>query len=480
MDKFVQLPDRAAQVEELNLTIKPECVFNRRTLFSLFPNAKTMILKTTVPTHTSKPSHSREPIDIPHSKSKLVHLSDFYQCDLVSQMLHSNLGDRLKSLYLDCRWALHTPVILSQLKSLAVLKKLSLLWPIITLDNLEEMRTNMPSIQDFVLEEFDLLAGNMPSDIVPATSITRLDVCVGDIDHVETHTQLYQYMAKKYINIVDIEYKDEGLIQYDPNERKQIYLNGLFDFLRLIGPHKSELALSALPDDIDAFEVLDSVDSKIKALRLSVCDGETLFQSLLKSRQSKYIEKVDIVDTRIDSGHLLKGLPGLASLSIQSREFPPPIYLVDCFEICSSTLKHLHIKCYGLVVAPFKTQFDAIQTLNISFVRFTKNFGDIISSCFPIMVDLTLKGSVAENLNIVLKNPCFQKATLLIGSVMVDKSYRYGFSFNAPNLTEHYASGTTSATRVQLEYLQELPVLSIETFTDKRLKVDSDIHILPC
>jgi hypothetical protein len=51
-----------------------------------------------------------------------------------------------------------------------------------------------------------------------------------------------------------------------------------------------------------------------------------------------------------------------------------------------------------------------------------------------------------------------------------------GFSFNAPNLTQHYAC----ATRVQLEDLQELPLLSIETFERKRLKVDGDIHILPC
>jgi hypothetical protein len=86
------------------------------------------------------------------------------------------------------------------------------------------------------------------------------------MSNVNTHSQFYQYVTKKYTSITDIDYKDNALNSYRQDESKSVYLNGLVDFFKLTVPIRNELILPGLPDGVDPFETLDPVDARINHL----------------------------------------------------------------------------------------------------------------------------------------------------------------------------------------------------------------------
>jgi hypothetical protein len=120
-------------------------------------------------------------------------------------------------------------------------------------------------------------------------------------------------------------------------------LNGLLDFLKVIGSHQSRLTLRGLPTGIDPFESLDTVGSRIKELCFSTCDGGTIFQYLSQSSQSKHLEQLKIENTSINSVSPINNLINLAELSVTSLDADgPPIHLNKCLDVCPPALKSFY------------------------------------------------------------------------------------------------------------------------------------------
>ncbi|KAI8880283.1 hypothetical protein K501DRAFT_302292 [Backusella circina FSU 941] len=461
MDIFERSLDRAAQVEMLDIKIKPDTRFNKRMLLNIFPNMRVLNVIQGVVSPSSEFSSFPTHIDMTHTKSKIEFLSDTNHCELVSQMLYSNLGNRLEALTLNFNKVPDTSAVISQLKDLPVLKRLTLRNPKIKLYDIEAIHKSIPSIQDFALEDICLDGGNMPSGIIPATCITKFGFRNGSFQNAKTHAQFYQYMAKKYTGIIDIDYIDEKLSYYYSDERTQIYSNGALDFFKRIGPSQNKLAFYGIPNDVDVFEALDAVGAQIKELYLSTCSCRTLFQYLSQSKQYKHIEKLHLYDTGIDEVDLVESMTTLDTLTIESYGFPPALYLADYLVACPSTLKHLIVRGYYLVVDEFETQLDGIETLDIGTCPLTSELGDIVSTRFPNLVKLKCRGKLTQNLHIALKNPQFQEATFLIGSIMQDRDYKYGFSFKSPSQseTQYFLCGTEEATPVEYEDIEHLPAI---------------------
>jgi hypothetical protein len=86
-----------------------------------------------------------------------------------------------------------------------------------------------------------LKSGNVPMDIVPATSVQKLTFTFGQYADSKTHVQFYQYISEKYINMTDVEYNDHMLKEYGSEDSKRVYLNRILDFLKVIGPSQSKL-----------------------------------------------------------------------------------------------------------------------------------------------------------------------------------------------------------------------------------------------
>jgi hypothetical protein len=118
------------------------------------------------------------------------------------------------------------------------------------------------------------------------------------------------------------------------------------------------------------------------------------------------------------------------------------------------------------------------------------NVGYIISNCFPNLIDTKLTDELVENAHIALKNPHFRKAEFYIHhleSYLPDEKYedlypKYGFSLKCPNMIEaqYYICNPFRKTRTNCENIQSLPLLSVETSTEKRSKADDLAIYIHC
>jgi hypothetical protein len=124
MHMFEQSPASASQVEESSITTNIDSLFTKGTLLDTFPNARVIrVKKSELFDIINKVPIDGEVTDTLTSKSRVEYLSDFNSCDLISQLIYSNLGGRLQTLDLDFAFASSKSTIVSQLKDLPVLKK---------------------------------------------------------------------------------------------------------------------------------------------------------------------------------------------------------------------------------------------------------------------------------------------------------------------------------------------------------------------
>jgi hypothetical protein len=475
IDMFEHLPARAAQVEELYVKPHP----NLRKLLNIFSNAR--VIKVEPDWRLNDRRHLvGKNLDITHSKSKIEFLADCHSCDLTSQLLYSNLGGRLQTLCLDFN-TMSYPNLVSQLKDLPVLKKLSLSRSNISFRILENIHKDIPSIQDFTLKYTRIEPGTLPLDTVPAAAISKFTFSRCLYENSETHTAFYRYITRKYINATDIDFEDEMLRNYAPDLVKQIYLNGVLDFFRSSTRNKAKLAFTSLPRDIDPFEPLDTADTKVQKLDILFCQNDTIFHNLSQSNQYKHVEELTFHNSNVDSIHLIKDMPALATLRILFTSLrPTPANLVDYLTSCPSSLKTISIQCLRMVVNPFEKNLASIENLDIDTSTITSHLGDMISSCFPNLVNLKLRGIVNEDMSITLKNPHFRKFTFVPIPYRGGTFSNHGFTFKSPHMKDaHYFCYKKEITRVPYKKLKKLPMLVVKSLTGKTLQVNEDIRILP-
>jgi hypothetical protein len=126
-------------------------------------------------------------------------------------------------------------------------------------------------------------------------------------------------------------------------------------------------------------------------------------------------------------------MPCLTELSVGfGDEDGTPVDLVSFLVACPSSMKALAINYNRMVVKPHNIILESIETLSIICIT----LGDIISSCFPNLVKLSLYFMHLHNTNITLKILQFQHATLCRDGVLVEYGGKFGVSFKLSNQTE--------------------------------------------
>jgi hypothetical protein len=185
---FKGFPERAAQVEQVHVYIKDDTLFNRKELFKFFPNAREMKASPDWGSGHAERSRFTRNINLTHSKSRLQVLHDCGHCELVYQMLYSNLGAQLHTLFLDCTGEFGGKVIFSKFENLPVLKKFTLKGSRLKLGDIEKMHNNIPSMEDLTFYHVVIEKGKMPSSINPAIRVTAFELYNGRFPEAETHT----------------------------------------------------------------------------------------------------------------------------------------------------------------------------------------------------------------------------------------------------------------------------------------------------
>ncbi|KAI8890356.1 hypothetical protein K501DRAFT_266267 [Backusella circina FSU 941] len=304
MEMFMRSPHRAAQVQKMRLLSCLNISFNKRTLLNTFPNVRVLKVEWSDGwiRQCEESSYFSEPIKMTRSTSKIKVLHDSVHCELALQMLKSNLCGRLEVLALNFSDVSHVSiqVILKKLKNLPVLKRLTLQNVAIKINNLESIHKNIPTVETFRLIDVSIRPGKAPSHVTSASSISTLEIDICRAVDRELHSRFYQYICKKYPNITNIEYNDQQLKSYTPDDLSYVYLNGIYDFYKyIIIPNKKKLKIKDIPNDFNLFELADHLNCQFEELHFIQYKGEALFGYLAQSHQSKHIQKLILNDTVI-------------------------------------------------------------------------------------------------------------------------------------------------------------------------------------
>jgi hypothetical protein len=330
MDMIKRLPQRKLQIDTLELS---DCItqkFNKRKLFNIFSTVRVLRVLNDRDTD-SKRVLQRKPLKT--LPSQVEFLTDSYYCELASQMLVSNKCHRLDTLQLDLFGLESVNTIFHELKYAPVLQQLSLRFVAISLEDLETIHENAPSLKAFKLEWVYMKRGNgYPSNVVPAACLTTLHFTVYDVSNLNTHILFYKYINQKYANIVDIKHKDAIRYNYDNHNRQQLYVNGYLDFLELIAQRQGRLYFSEIEYSTDMFEVVNPANSSLSLSRMRTVD---LFRHLLQFNRFQNINTLTINNTEPNTPDVLKYMPVLTTLKLHfTRHNDPP--LIDL------TLKIIH------------------------------------------------------------------------------------------------------------------------------------------
>jgi hypothetical protein len=107
-----------------------------------------------------------------------------------------------------------------------------------------------------------------------------------------------------------------------------------------------------------------------------------------------------------------------------------------------------------------------IQKLNITCRNLTKPLAETITSCFPSLVELTLKGKAPESINITLLQSFLQRVTIGKGDGC------HGLTFKSTNQTEpqHYVYENRHLAPTTSEDIILLPNLTITFFYRQEIR----------
>jgi hypothetical protein len=470
MDLMERSPRHAAQVEMLNISWHPPTSFNKRVICTMFPNARILDLG------WCEYTYFEEPLVVSNSNSKIQSISDNGHCELLSQILFSNLGACLKSicLYFNDDTS-NSRAIVSQLKNLPVLKSLKMQRLAMEIKDLEELHNNLPTVQEFVVEYLHVLASAIPENIVPLAQIQSFQMHVKNVDNVETHIALYKYIAKKYIHAAKSSVFNSILSRLPFNDQKNVYENGVVDYWKCIGQKKTELNIFEVPDGINIFKAFDNIDSPFEEFNIFSCGNDLFFDHLAQSNQAKYLKRLHLESTVIKSPDILKNMSALTTLMLFTSfvYHSEPINFTNYLNACPPTVMEFIVVWPSLIITPFRTRMSTIQKLDITCENLTKPLAETITSCFPSLVELTLDGEVPESINITLHQSSLQKVTIGKGDGC------HGLTFKSTSQTEpqHYICKDKHVVHTTSGDIILLPNLTITSFTDKKFDIQLDCNV---
>jgi hypothetical protein len=353
-DMIERLPYRGNQVEKLVMKIGSGYNFDKRKLCNTFPNLREFEL---TETHCSSAitNYMNKKFHLLHATSKLERITEFGECELTCQLAISNACRHLYTLDLDFRGVgvSTSSIAVPQLKNMPVLRFFQLSKARMSLMELELLHSNLPSIESFRLDLVNVSAGEIPLKVEPATSIIELGLEICNVDDINTHIQLYKYMAKKYSSLSCFERTDMVIRDREHNYTRDVYNQGILPLYQMMAPHIVDFEFENYCDGLNAFNKFDTFGIKLDSLLIQSPYGGTddtpFLEELTQSQQSKYIFELELCGINPQPLTMLINMEVLQSLSITYNDdyaYPAegdkkPIRLDQLVENCPATLTTL-------------------------------------------------------------------------------------------------------------------------------------------
>ncbi|KAI8886686.1 hypothetical protein K501DRAFT_331138 [Backusella circina FSU 941] len=399
-------PEMGLQLERLTLYGCKEGYFEKEQFFTLFPNLKEI----TLPPHFGRLFIDRDDTQsLPSFTSHLQHVVDHYQCEWTTNLLRLGLGSRLVTLRLST--SLMDTVydgLFSELKNMPVLKKLDIAISAVTIDVLQMIHANVPSLETLLLSCVNLLPSAVPRIVEPATNMTCLSI-YGREDDVASKSAWFEYIRRKYTHLRQFKYPID--FRNINEEWKDIYGTAYPLLLQSLGSQLTSLALSAgLDRDYHVIKSLDGFGCQIKTLKLDIHNHSRALAILAQTNQIKWIEDFSLSEIPIgEQLDKLKGMERLRSLQLDFENPDPTFSLQDkpvqeaqqivsratcnlntLFRNIPSSVHSLGIQGHYVDYDDERETFPFITQLTLSNLKPLQRIDRFISNCLPHLHSLTL------------------------------------------------------------------------------------------
>ncbi|KAI8885798.1 hypothetical protein K501DRAFT_284090 [Backusella circina FSU 941] len=414
-----RFPSRASQVEYLELSYCIHRRYDKRAIPDIFPNVRRVNLRTARGERNL--SVYRKPLTTNSTATKIEHITDYGDCNLILHLITSNLGATIKSLELDLSYdEEENEGIISGLKDLPALEHLTLASGYLSVNDCEILHRNLPSITFFKLDNVKLthwpfgiferlIMEEEPNfdEIEPATFITTIQwhFSVYNEERMDTYNQWCEYMSKKYTNLNKISLWD---IESDEEEAEfidDIFRDGVLPFFRVNAQHLKWLEINCVPTGIDIFEELDRFGCRIEHLEVDPISTVSMFENLGRSNQAKFIKSLSLSNITIKCVTLIENFTALTTLSLAGDLGPEEQLRINLTELLDSlphTVKVLNISDFGLDFNGTDIHANSVESVYIACCEIKEDLIKAISGGFPNLTNLSLSGNVQSNLKLPL------------------------------------------------------------------------------
>jgi hypothetical protein len=153
----------------------------------------------------------------------------------------------------------------------------------------EIVHHNVPSIKILCLKDTNIVSGEIPQYVVPASSITEINMELFGVGNLSTHIQFYKYIGMKYPSVSKPTFDDRTIRASENDYFKDVYSEGIIPCHQNIGSQIDAFLFQRYFEAMDAFRKFDRSGIKLKELGMNSLFGNhsLILGELAQSQQSQ-------------------------------------------------------------------------------------------------------------------------------------------------------------------------------------------------
>jgi hypothetical protein len=325
------------------------------------------------------------------------------------------------------------------------LKKLTLIYGRMGIQGFEYLHSKAPALESLMLSEVSLDIGDLPDNIVPPISVTSFNMDILCICDERNQSKWYTYMARKYTSLINFYCNNIELQDVNSEEAMLLYRDGLIPIYKTLGTHLWSITAVTIPHELYLFNQLDQFGCQIEYCSLDHNESTPIFTQLGQSNQAQYVINLNLRNTMVTLPSLFQNMTSLTELAIDA-DFDYaywPINLNEYLNAFPPTLIHFDANCTDLEATNVPIRSTNIRRLHITCPKLPKILGQVVSTCFPKLIELDLRGQVSETISFDLPNCHFQKISLHIESETYPNCFSFKYT-NAPQVVYYFDENNES------------------------------------
>ncbi|KAI8881455.1 hypothetical protein K501DRAFT_274615 [Backusella circina FSU 941] len=382
VDKIQREPEQGTKVHRLVLNLSIKENFDMSVIPALFPNIRVFYL------YQCENRKSLRTMNVQPWYKYMETMGEYSGLHLAEQLLASSMCSNLKKLSINVEfWDAEIIPLLVNAPSLTELRMTNVF---LTIDDLEVLHMNLPRLQTMIFRYCELNRSRLPTDIQPAPSVMALRMNFSEIFEKATRKTLLQYIGKKYTNLAELTIS-EDFYHFKREEVDMLYTDGWIPLFQSLGAHLKTLRIDPQGVPSNLFALLDDAGCRIENIQIDEASLRTTLASFKKSRQSKYIQSLVLMDEGKGFGNFdwLEGLSQLRQLKLICLH-GNIIHLNDLLQNCLTTLESLSIESGKLEFNIMTDQLFHIKELSFCLVDLPKRIDTFLSQHFPKLNTLKL------------------------------------------------------------------------------------------